>query len=41
MLVFHYQNAGQKHNIKIACKSFGNVEESKYLGIAILNQKYS
>jgi hypothetical protein len=35
MFVSHHKTAGQKHNIKIANKSFENVAEFKYLGMVI------
>jgi hypothetical protein len=30
MLMSHYQKAGQKHSVKIADRSFGDVAEFKY-----------
>jgi hypothetical protein len=38
MLLFHYQNAGQNHDIKIANTSSENVSQFKYLGTTIINQ---
>jgi hypothetical protein len=38
MLVFHHQNAGQNHNIKIASRSFVNVAKFRYLGMIATNQ---
>jgi hypothetical protein len=33
-----YQNAGQKHNITIANRTFENVAQFKYLGMTVTNQ---
>jgi hypothetical protein len=38
MLLFHHQNAGQNHHIKIANKCFENVVEFRYLGTTITSQ---
>jgi hypothetical protein len=35
------QNAGQIHNIKIDDTSFENVEEFKYLGTTLTNQRWT
>jgi hypothetical protein len=35
MLLFHHQNAGQNHDIKIAKGCFENVAQFRYLGIKI------
>jgi hypothetical protein len=36
--VAHYQNAGQKRDIKIEYISFENVSQFKYLGTIVTNQ---
>jgi hypothetical protein len=33
MLMSQYQNAGQKHSLQIAYRSFEGVEKFKYFGI--------
>jgi hypothetical protein len=33
-----HQNAGQNHNMKIAYRSFENVDQFNYLGTAVTNQ---
>jgi hypothetical protein len=40
MLLFHHQNTGQNHDIKIlaANRSFENVAQLKYLGMTVINQ---
>jgi hypothetical protein len=38
VVVSRDQNAGQNHKIKINNKSFGRVEEFKYLGTTLTNQ---
>jgi hypothetical protein len=38
MLVSHYQNADQNLAIKLANRSFENVSQFKYLGMAETNQ---
>jgi hypothetical protein len=38
MLLCHYQNAGQNHDIKIADGCFENMAEFGYLGVTITNQ---
>jgi hypothetical protein len=38
MLLPCHQNAGQNHNIRIASRSFENLEQFKYLGMAVTNQ---
>jgi hypothetical protein len=40
MLLFHHQNAGQTHNIKIANRSFENVAQFRYLGTIVTNQNF-
>jgi len=37
MVMFHYQNAGRSHSIKIDYSSFESVEEFKCLGKALTN----
>jgi hypothetical protein len=36
--MFHYQNAEQNHNIKIANTVFENMAKFKYLGLTVTNQ---
>jgi hypothetical protein len=38
MLLSHYQNAGQNHDIKIANRCFENVAVFRYLGTTVTNQ---
>jgi hypothetical protein len=38
MLLSHYQDADQNHDIKIANRSFENVTQFKYLGMTVTNQ---
>jgi hypothetical protein len=38
MLLSHQQNVGQKRDIKIANRSFGNVLQFKYRGTTVTNQ---
>jgi hypothetical protein len=38
MLLFHHQNVGQNHGIKIANRSFENVAQFKYLEMTVTNQ---
>jgi hypothetical protein len=38
MLLSRHQNAGQKHDIKIADRCFQNVAQFRYLGTTIINQ---
>jgi hypothetical protein len=38
MFIFHHQTTGQNHYIKVANKSFENVEKLKYLGLTLINQ---
>jgi hypothetical protein len=38
--MFHNLNAEQNHNIKIAKKSFENVEKFKCMGITVTNKNY-
>jgi hypothetical protein len=38
MLLFHHQNAGQNLDIEIADRSFENMAQFRYLGMAITNQ---
>jgi hypothetical protein len=38
MLLSHHQNAGQDHAIKAANRYYGNVAQSKYLGMTVTNQ---
>jgi hypothetical protein len=38
MSMFHQQNTGRKHNIKIGNKSSENVTKFKYLGTTLTNQ---
>jgi hypothetical protein len=38
MLLSHYQNAGENHNIKIANRSFENVAQFRYSGRTVTNQ---
>jgi hypothetical protein len=38
MLLSHHQNAGKNHDIKIASRSFENVEQFRYLRTTIINQ---
>jgi len=35
MYMFHHQNAGQSHNIKVANKLFEYLAKLKYLGITV------
>jgi hypothetical protein len=37
MLLFHHQNAGQNHNIKIENRPLENVRQFKYLGMTVTN----
>jgi hypothetical protein len=37
MLLFHHQNAGQNHDIKIANGCFENVAQFSYLGTTVTN----
>jgi hypothetical protein len=39
MLLSHHQNAGQNYDIKIGNRCFENVEQFRYLGTTITNQK--
>jgi hypothetical protein len=39
--MFHNQNAGKNHNIKIAKKSFENIVGYKYLVMTTAHQNYS
>jgi hypothetical protein len=38
MLLSHYQNAGQNHDIKIANICSENAAQFKYLGMTVANQ---
>jgi hypothetical protein len=38
MLLFHHQNAGQNHDIKIGNRCFENVAQFRYLRTTITNQ---
>jgi hypothetical protein len=38
ILLFHRQNAGQNHEIKIANRRFENVAHFRYLGMTVINQ---
>jgi hypothetical protein len=38
LFLFHRQNAGQNHNIKVVSRSFENVVEFKYLGITVTDR---
>jgi hypothetical protein len=38
MLMSHYHNAGQIHDIKMANRMFENVAEFKHMGMAVTNQ---
>jgi hypothetical protein len=38
MLLYRQQNVGQNQDIKIANRSFENVSQLKYLGMAVTNQ---
>jgi hypothetical protein len=38
MLLSRHQNSGQNHDIKIANRSFENVEHLKYFGTRVINQ---
>jgi hypothetical protein len=38
MLLFHHQNAGQNHNVKIAERYFENVAQFKYFRMTVVNQ---
>jgi hypothetical protein len=38
MLLYHHQNTGQIHGIKIANKSSENVAQFEFLGTTIINQ---
>jgi hypothetical protein len=38
MLVSHHQNAGQNWDMKIAKRSFRNVTQFRYLGMAVTNK---
>jgi hypothetical protein len=40
MLLSHYQNAGQNYNMKMANRSFENVSQFKYLGMAKKSKFY-
>jgi hypothetical protein len=40
MLLSHYQNAAQNHDIMIANRSFENVAQFKYLGMTVKNSKF-
>jgi hypothetical protein len=40
MLMSHNQKIGQKHNIKIANRSFEDVAKFKYLGTTLPDQNY-
>jgi hypothetical protein len=40
MLLSHYQNAGQNHDIKIANGCSENVEEFRYLGTIVTNHNF-
>jgi hypothetical protein len=40
MLLHHHQNAGQNHDIKIGNRSFENVAQLKYLGMAVTLSKF-
>jgi NAD-specific glutamate dehydrogenase len=37
-IMSHHPNSGQNQNIRVANKSFQNVEKFKYLGITLTNQ---
>jgi hypothetical protein len=40
ILMSHYQKIGQKHSIKIANRSFGDVADFKYLGTTLTDQNH-
>jgi hypothetical protein len=40
MLLSNHQNADQNHGMKVANRSFGNVEKFRYLTTTITNQNY-
>jgi hypothetical protein len=40
ILLSHHQNAGQNHDIKMANRSFENMEQVKYFGMTVTNQNF-
>jgi hypothetical protein len=37
MFLFHHQNAGQNHNVKLSNKSFEDVGNYRFVGMAVTN----
>jgi hypothetical protein len=39
-MLFHHQNSGKNHNVKIGNKSFENVADLRYLGMTVTGHKF-